>query len=137
MISELQQKIIQLEKDLAKFVHGEETLNAMLGNQRSTLDKAGIGYNQVKRTVFKQSHKRASMKYKMPYEKSKDSDKKGHTTSRPYGIQDQFSKPSSSNKSKHTSVNIVQIWIKKADRHLYKIHDTNSSGPKVMWVPKK
>ena len=109
----------------------------MLGNQRSTLDKAGIGYNQVKRTVFKQSHKRVSMKYKMPYEKSEDSDRKGHPTSRPYGIQDQFSKPSSSNKSKHNSVNIVQIWINKADRHLYKIHDTNSSGPKVMWVPKK
>ena len=134
LISELQQKIIQLEKDLAKFVHGEETLNAMLGNQRSTLDKAGIGYNQVKRTVFKQSHKRVSMKYKMPYEKS---DTKGHPTSRSFGTQDQFPKPSSSNNSKHTSVNIVQMWIKKVDRHLYKIHDTNSSGPKVMWVPKK
>ena len=69
----------------------------------------------------------------------KISGKKGHTTSqsRSCGIQDQSSKPSSYNKSKHASVNIAQIWIKKAHIHLYKIHDTNSSGPKVMWVPKK
>ena len=139
LISELQQKIIQLEKDLAKFVHGEETLNAMLGDQRSTLDKAGVGYNQVKRNIFKQSYKRGSMKYKMPYEKCKDCGKKGHATSqsRSCGIQDHSSKPSSYNKFVHASVNIAQIWIKKVDRHLYKIHDTNTSGPKVMWVPKR
>ena len=74
----------------------------------------------------------------MPYEKCRDCGKPGHTTSesRLCGIKGHY--PNFHHRSSvHTSVNIVQMWIKKSDRHLYKICDTNKSGPKVKWVPKR
>ena len=55
---------------------------------------------------------------------------KGHSSNSSY-------KSSAIYKSANTSVNIVQMWIKKSDRHLYKICDTNQPGPKVKWVPKR
>ncbi|KAL8157804.1 hypothetical protein AgCh_002496 [Apium graveolens] len=143
LIPELKQKIEQLEKDLTKCFHGEGTLNALLGEQKSSLDKGGLGCESIKKRAFQGGYKRAPMKYKMPYEKCRDCGKAGHPTSesRLCGIKGHSSnssdKSSARYKSANTSVNIVQMWIKKSDRHLYKICDTNQSGPKVKWVPKR
>ena len=143
LVPELKQKVEQLEKDLAKCFHGEGTLNALLGEQKSSLDKGGLGCESIKKRAFQGGYKRAPMKYKMPYEKCRDCGKAGHPTSesRLCGIKGHSSnssyKSSTRYKSANTSVNIVQMWIKKSDRHLYKICDTNQPGPKVKWVPKR
>ncbi|XP_074352229.1 uncharacterized protein LOC141691385 [Apium graveolens] len=99
-----------------------------------------LGHTPMKRLC---GYKRAPMKYKMPYEKYRDFGKSGHTTSesRLCGIKGHSSnssyRSSTRYKSANASVNIVQMWIKKSDRHLYKICDTNLKGPKVKWVHKR
>lgn len=78
------------------------------------------------------------MKYKMPYEKCRDCGSFGHPSrSFACGIKGHAPNSSVRYKSKNISVNVVQMWIKKSDRHLYKIYDANNQGPNVMWVPKR
>ena len=140
IVPELKQKVAQLETDLAKCFHGEGTLNALHAQQKSSLDKEGLGYGSAnKKKVFQSGYKRTPMKYKMPYEKCQDCGKSGHTNSasRLCGIKGHDTNSATRSKSVHKSVNIVQMWIKKSDRHLYKIYDTNIQGPKVTWVPKR
>ena len=139
LVPELKRKVAQLETDLAKCFHGEGTLNALLAEQKSSLDKEGLGYGSAKKKAFQSGYKRTTMKYKMPYERCRDCGKTGHTTSqsRLCGIKGHNPNPSTSYKSVHKTANVVQMWIKKSDRHLYKIYDTNIQGPKVMWVPKR
>ncbi|KAL8157755.1 hypothetical protein AgCh_002454 [Apium graveolens] len=81
LVPELKQKVAQLEKDLAKCFHGEGTLNALLGEKKSSLDKGGLGCESIKKRAFQGGYKRAPMKYKMPYEKYRDCGKAGHPTS--------------------------------------------------------
>ncbi|KAL8099137.1 hypothetical protein AgCh_031715 [Apium graveolens] len=81
LVPELKQKVAQLEKELAKCFHGEGTLNALLGEQKSSLDKGGLGCESIKKRAFQGGYKRAPMKYKMSYEKCQDCGKAGHTTS--------------------------------------------------------
>ncbi|KAL8145281.1 hypothetical protein AgCh_003468 [Apium graveolens] len=81
LVLELKQKVEQLEKDLAKCFHGEGTLNALLGEQKSSLDKGDLGCESIKKRAFQGGYKRAPMKYKMPYEKCRDCGKAGHPTS--------------------------------------------------------
>ncbi|XP_074342379.1 uncharacterized protein LOC141679918 [Apium graveolens] len=80
-VPELEQKVAQLETDLAKCFHGEGTLNALLAQQKSSLNKEGLGYGSSKKKVFQSGYKRTPMKYKMPYEKCQDCGKSGHTNS--------------------------------------------------------
>ncbi|KAL8132289.1 hypothetical protein AgCh_007965 [Apium graveolens] len=81
LVPELKQKVVKLEKDLAKYFHGEGTLNALLGEQKSFLDKGGLGCESIKKHAFQGGYKRAPVKYKMPYEKCQDCGKAGHPTS--------------------------------------------------------
>ncbi|XP_074346239.1 uncharacterized protein LOC141685011 [Apium graveolens] len=81
IVPELEQKVAQLETDLAKCFHGEGTLNALLAQQKSSLDKEGLGYGSAKKKVFQSGYKRTPMNYKMPYEKCQECGKSGHTTS--------------------------------------------------------
>ncbi|KAK1391540.1 Serine/threonine protein kinase SRPK1 [Heracleum sosnowskyi] len=55
---DLQNKIELLKKDLSKFVHGEGTLDALLAEQKSSLDKEGLGYSSVRKSVFQRGSKR-------------------------------------------------------------------------------
>lgn len=48
LVPELKQKVAQLEKDLAWYFHGEGTLNAILVNQKASLDREGLGFGSVK-----------------------------------------------------------------------------------------
>ncbi|XP_074343062.1 uncharacterized protein LOC141680857 [Apium graveolens] len=139
IVPELEQMVAQLETDLAKCFHGEGTLNALLAQQKSSLDKEGLGYGSAKKKVFQSGYRRTPMKYKMSYEKCQDCGKSGHTNSvsRLCGFKGHDPNSATRSKSVHKSVNIVQICIKKSDRHLYNIYDTNIQGPKVMWVPKR
>ncbi|XP_063945855.1 uncharacterized protein LOC135151372 [Daucus carota subsp. sativus] len=134
---ELQKKIDLLKKDLAKFVHGEGTLDALLASQKSSLVKEGLGFhsgfNSIKKKAFGKGNKRSKMKYNMPYERCTDCNRKGHPTSKSIlcDLKNHFA-----NHFVRASPNIVEMWIKKSERHLYKIVDTNTAGPKMKWVPK-
>ena len=57
LVPELKQKVEQLEKDLAKCFHGEGTLNALLGEQKSSLDKGGLGCESIKKRAFQGGYK--------------------------------------------------------------------------------
>ncbi|KAL8116541.1 hypothetical protein AgCh_022893 [Apium graveolens] len=52
LVPKLKQKVAQLENDLAKCFHGEGTLNALLGKQKSSLDKCGLGCESIKKCAF-------------------------------------------------------------------------------------
>ncbi|KAL8092978.1 hypothetical protein AgCh_035017 [Apium graveolens] len=65
-VPELKQKVEQLEKDLAKCFHGEGTLNALLGEQKSSLDKGGLGCESIKKRAFQ---KRVCLKVHVPRNK--------------------------------------------------------------------
>ena len=41
----MKEKVEDLKKSLAKCVDGKEKLDAMLGKQKCSLDKASVGYN--------------------------------------------------------------------------------------------
>ena len=41
----LQKKIDSLTKDLERFTNGRQNLDALLGNQRMSNNKSGLGYN--------------------------------------------------------------------------------------------
>ncbi|XP_074351912.1 uncharacterized protein LOC141691066 [Apium graveolens] len=56
IVPELEQKVAQLETDLAKCFHGEGTLNALLAQQKSSLDKEGLGYGSAKKKVCYDRH---------------------------------------------------------------------------------
>nr|QCQ81933.1 hypothetical protein [Ammopiptanthus mongolicus] len=45
-VEKLQQKVSVLTNDLAKFVNGTKNLDMMLGAQKCSFDKAGLGYNK-------------------------------------------------------------------------------------------
>ncbi|KAL8116532.1 hypothetical protein AgCh_022884 [Apium graveolens] len=63
LVLKLKQKVAQLEKDLAKCFHGEGTLNALLGEQKSSPDKGGLGCESIKKCAFQGGYKRAPIKY--------------------------------------------------------------------------
>ncbi|KAK1385648.1 hypothetical protein POM88_023383 [Heracleum sosnowskyi] len=127
--SDLQNKIVLLKKDLSKFVHGEGTLDALLAEQKSSLDKEGLGYSSVRKSVFQRGNKRTTLKYSMPYEKCKDCAKIGHiyAQSNLCGIKDHIS-------NSYSTCNIVQMWIRKADRHLYNIICLKAHIPRNKWI---
>lgn len=134
--SKLQEKVDGLKKDLAKFVHGEGTLDVMLASQKSSLGKTGLGFKSDKKSVFQKTKKRTTMKYSMPYEKCTDCGKRGHVSAESKFCDKKGQTPKPHNSYMHASIHTAQIWIKKTDRHLYEIIDTNNAGPKSRWVPK-
>jgi hypothetical protein len=134
--SELQEKIDRLKKDLAKFVHGEGTLDIILAGQKSSLGKEGLGFNSDKKSVFQKTKTRTTMKYSMPFEKCTDCGKRGHRTAESKFCDMKGHTFSSYNSYMHASDNIARIWIKKSEKHLYKIVGTNQAGPNLRWVPK-
>lgn len=116
-----EEEIISLKKDLAKFVQGEENLNIMLGAQRSSLDKQGIGYNLVK-NITSTTNKirvinnkpRNKPLYCSPFVTCKNCGLKGHFD------------------TNCNKIKIKQVWVKKRD-----LIATNNTGPKQIWVPKR
>ena len=89
----------------------------LLGNQRCVFDKAGIGYNPIKKqknlnTIFKKAPLMAH-----PHITSHYCRKKGHYIS-------------SSPFKKNINMGIKKIWIVKGS------NKTNQEGPKKLWVPK-
>ena len=51
----LNDKVKYLEETLHKCVNGKEKLDAILGKQKYSLNKAGLGYNPFKRKTFSKS----------------------------------------------------------------------------------
>ena len=127
---ELQKKIDLLKRDLAKFVHGEGTLDALLADQKSSLEKDGLGFKLINKNAFGRGNQRSKMKYNMSYERCTDCSRRGHPSSKSIlcALKNHFT-----NHFVRASPNIVEMWIKKSERHLYKIVDTNTAGPKMRW----
>ena len=57
----MEKNVKYLLKDLAKFVHGRENLNAILGAQRSNSERQGIGKKPSLKHVM---HKPRTVKHK-------------------------------------------------------------------------
>lgn len=76
----LHKKIESLKISLAKFVHGEENLNVMLGKQRPSYDKQGIGYNPTYRKEVEMLKSKSSFKlnYCTPFTSCQNCGIKGH-----------------------------------------------------------
>ena len=79
---ELQKKIDLLKRDLAKFVHGEGTLDALLADQKSSLEKDGLGFKLINKNAFGRGNQRSKMKYNMSYERCTDCSRRGHPSSK-------------------------------------------------------
>ncbi|GAV91232.1 zf-CCHC domain-containing protein [Cephalotus follicularis] len=63
-IESLREKNVNLEKSFSKFIIGSKKLEEMLGNQRSYLDKTGIGYAPLEvKTKLKKTRKRPHCTY--------------------------------------------------------------------------
>nr|KYP34086.1 Copia protein [Cajanus cajan] len=121
----LEKENADLKITLAKFTNGNANLNIILGRQRNTFDRSGLGFNQSmnmplksKKGVFKKNQ--VFRKYKSNFIRQTTCYyccKKGHTIrncySRKYGVP-----------------NGEMVWIKKSQRLR-----TNHQGP-FTWVPK-
>ena len=114
----LKEKIDELTKDLAKFVKGKENLDTLLGSQKCSLDKAGLGFNQSKRQKYYKNFFVKSSASTTPYMTCNYCGQKGHI-SHTCAI-----KKNGSN----------MIWVPKATKELSLY--SNYQGPKRIWVPK-
>nr|KYP56651.1 hypothetical protein KK1_002895 [Cajanus cajan] len=114
-----------LKSTLAKFTNGNANLNILLGKQRNTFDRSGLGFNQSMSMPFKS--KKEAFKKNQNFRKFKSNFsrqttcfyccKRGHTIrncySRKYGVP-----------------NGEMVWVEKSQRLR-----TNLQGP-FTWVPK-
>jgi hypothetical protein len=114
----LKDKVEDLNNVLAKFTMGRDKLDIILGNQKGSYNKAGLGYQP----------KRDSLPFKRNFSPNK-------TSSRP------FVKCFYCNKSGHTS----SICNLRKNQYLNNrwegisngtLPKANSQGPKMIWVPK-
>ena len=109
---QLEQNVKSLQKDLANFVHGQENLNAILGAQRSSLSKQGLGYKPISEHSLK-TQKNFKPKYASPFIKCMICKRKGHF------------------------MNNCRSYIPFNNHTCDSSVNTNTKGPKVKWVPKK
>ena len=98
---------------LAEFVQGEENLSVMLGKQRPSYEKQGIGYNSTRSTGILKS--KSSLNYCFPFSTCKNCGIKGHPDKNCF----------KRNKNR-------KVWIKKND-----LPATNTNGPRKIWGTKK
>ena len=113
----LKNNVDDLTKTLENFVKGRNNLNMLLGNQICVFDKAGIGYDPIKKqknlnTIFEKAPLMIHSYITCHYCR-----KKGHYIS--YC-------PLKNN----MNMGIKKIWIIKGS------NKTNQEGPKKLWVPK-
>ena len=113
----LKNNVDDLTKTLENFVKGRNNLNMLLGNQRCVFDKAGIGYDLIKKQknlniIFEKAPLMTHPHITCHYCR-----KKGHYISYcPF--------------KKNMNMRIKKIWIIKGS------NKTNQEGPKKLWVPK-
>ena len=110
-----------MKKDLSKFVKGKRNLNALLGIQKSSYDKGGVGFvygnhDKCQRNFFVRATQNSTPSLKCNF-----CGKNGHLS------QSCFYKNSHAYDS--------HGWVSR--RQPLKKQDTNLKGPKMIWVPKK
>ena len=110
----MKEKVKDLETSLVRCVNGKEKLDIILGKQKCSLDKAGIGFNPFKRKKISKSRSVS------PARKSQIScfycHKTGHSASRCHALLKSYVPKN--------------IWASKRSLK------TNQQGPKMIWVPK-
>ena len=111
----LKGKVDELTKDLASFVKGRENLDILLGKQKCSFDKAGLGFNQGKTEKYYKNFFVKASALTTPYITCNYCGKKGHFA---YAC---VNKKNGSNK----------MWIAKGLSS-----NSNLQGPKKIWVPK-
>ena len=110
----LKETVEDLEKSLAKYVDEKEKLDAILGKQKYSLDKAGLGFNPFKRKIFlKTKHNSSNEKKQILYFYCQNI---GHIANRCYSMQ-------------KSSVPKNALILRRPLK-------TNPQGPKMVWVPK-
>ena len=117
----LKRKVKSLKKDLSKFVKGKRNLNALLGIQKSSYDKGGVGFVYGNHDKFQRNLFVKVTQNSTPSLKCNFCGKNGHLS------QSCFYKNSHAYDS--------HGWVSK--RQPPKKQDTNPKGPKMIWVPKK
>ena len=111
----LQSKHEGLEKVVLKFSKGQENLDKLLGSQRMSYNKKGIGYNPF--------NKKKNYKNSFIYETSKD---KSHTECN-YCLRKGHISHSCHLKKPNTK--IIQVWVPKGTRPQNRV--TTYVGPKL------
>ena len=110
----LKEKVKDLETSLFRCVNGKEKLDIILGKQKCSLDKAGIGFDPLKRK------KVSKTKFVSSARKSQIScyycHKIGHNASRCYAMVKSHAPE--------------KLWTSRRSLK------TNQQGPKMIWVPK-
>ncbi|XP_045810784.1 uncharacterized protein LOC123905202 [Trifolium pratense] len=114
----LKDKVEDLNNVLAKFTMGRDKLNIILGNQKASYNKAGLGYQPKRHTLHFKRNFSPNMTSSRPFVKCFYCNKNGHTS---YIC----------NLRKNQYLN--NRWEGMSNGTLPK---TNSQGPKMIWVPK-
>ena len=111
----LKRKVSYLKRDLSRFVKGKRKLDALLGNQRSCLDKGGVGYIHGKHDI---NHKTLFVK--------------ATQICKPL-LQNNF-RTNHEHKSQSYSYSHYVHGRMSKEQHPKK--QANPKGPKMIWVPK-
>jgi hypothetical protein len=111
-------EIEDLQNTLAKFTMGRENLNIILGNQKGTYNKAGLGYHPKNHEKLFRKFFRPNKTSSSPFVKCFYCGREGHTSS-------------ICNLRKNNDMNGKWKWIPKGT-----LPNANSQGPKMFWVPK-
>ena len=97
---------------------GRENLNIILGNQKGTYNKAGLGYHPKNHEKLFRKFFRPNKTSSSPFVKCFYCGREGHTSS-------------ICNIRKNNGMNEKGKWISNDT-----LPKTNSQGPKMIWVPK-
>ena len=113
----LKNEIAKLKSIVEKFTLSSNKLNMILDNQKAVYDKAGLGYNPLKKQKYLKNIYVNSLSNKSPNITCFKCGRVGHKSYTCF-----------SNKS--TNSTIKKIWVPKGTIM------TNQKGPKKAWVPK-
>jgi len=119
-VDSLHKQIHDLTESLSKFTNGKEGLDLLLGKQRCSFHKTGIGYNPNQHKNF----------YKNFFEKNTSS-RHSKLTCHYCGKLGHIS-PSCPMK-RHLSGYVNKTWVQKNQTYTAR---ANPHGPKMIWVPK-
>ena len=123
-------EVVSLNEILAKFTQGKESLDKLLKNQRSVLNRTGLGYKpETKQKVYADYFKKSSQQQN-PANVCHYCNKKGHHFNICWY-------------NKNVYNGIKMMWVPKGTKTPKAVNDkittkskTNVYGPKVVWVPK-
>jgi hypothetical protein len=114
----LKNKVEDLNNVLAKFTMGRDKLDIILGNQKGSYNKAGLGYQPKRHTLPFKRNFSPNKTSSSPFVKCFYCNKNGHTSS-------------ICNLRKNQYMN--NRWEGISNGTFPK---TNTKGPKMIWVPK-